>query len=55
MDLFFRCLGLFESNFRSQPGVGVKARSEFLAAVEIGLRQIDRRELLCFYAFREFA
>src|SRR6266403_4510205 len=55
MDLFLRCLCLFEGNFRGQPGVSVKAWSEFLAAVEIGLRQIDRRELLCFDAFREFA
>src|SRR6266404_2455357 len=46
MDLFLRCLCLFEGNFRGQPGVSVKARSEFLAAVEIGLRQIDRRGLL---------
>src|ERR1700687_3056995 len=55
LDLFFRCLGLFKGNLGSQAGVGVESRSEFLAAVEICLRQLDGREFFRFDAFREFA
>src|ERR1700686_1455056 len=55
LDLFFRCPGLFKGNLGSQEGVGVESRSEFLAAVEICLRQLDGREFFRFDAFREFA
>src|SRR5205823_765778 len=54
-DFLFRCLRLFESNLRGQESVSVVARAELLAAIEIPLGQIDRRELLRFDAFREFA
>src|SRR5260370_14515638 len=55
LELFFRCLCLFEGNLRGQAGVGVKAGSELLTAVEICLSQIDGREFFRFDAFREFA
>ena len=41
LDFFFSRLGLFEGTFRSQAGVSVKPWPQLLAAVEIGLRQID--------------
>ena len=54
-DFLFRCLRLFEGNLRRQEGIGVIARPELLAAIEVDLCQFDGRELLRFDAFREFA
>ena len=55
LDFFFRCLGLFDGSLRHQVGVGVKSRSEPLAAVEICVRQIDGREFLRFQTFRQLS
>ena len=55
LDFLFRCLRLFEGNLRRQEGIGVIARPELLAAIEVDLCQFDGRELLRLNAFRKCA
>src|SRR5215510_4672808 len=55
MNFSFGGFGLLESDFWSEHGIRIEARAEFLAAVEIKLRQFNRREFFGFDAFREFA
>ena len=44
-NLLFRKFGLFQSDGWSQPRVGIEARSEFLAALEVALGKFHGREL----------